>query len=293
MSLSNKELDIKSHNSYLDIFHSKISDINLTIETQLSKFNESSLKKAALYSSIGTSGKRIRPILFLETIKLFIEDTKPFLPIAATIELCHVYSLIHDDLPAIDNDDFRRGKLSCHKQFDEATAILTGDALLTYCFEIISNTTIISPEKRCALISELAKSIGQSGMVGGQMLDLHMQKSSYSESDIKNLHNLKTGKLIEFCTISPSIICDATTEQKLAIQKFGESFGLIFQITDDLLDYREKKAIECNIVNSIGHFKTKALLEKLVNEAILSLDIFGDQANILKSLVKYSLLREK
>lgn len=292
MSLSQEDPNIKTHQSYLNKFGSTISDINSEIELQLSKFDESKLKEAAIYSSLKTGGKRIRPLLFLESIKLLKKDPRPFIPIATAIELCHVYSLIHDDLPALDNDDFRRGKLSCHKKFDEATAVLAGDALLSYAFEIISTTTAISAERRCLLITELSKSIGQSGMVGGQMLDLQLQNSLCSENDIKNLHHLKTGKLIEFCFIATTITFNVTSEKKAALQKFGTNFGLIFQITDDLLDYDEKKSTECNIVNIVGLSKTKALLEKLVNESILSLDIFGDQASILKSLVSYILHRQ-
>ncbi|MCH9753901.1 MAG: polyprenyl synthetase family protein [Alphaproteobacteria bacterium] len=285
--------DVRINKPYSTVFQSELYHINSEIKSHLSTFREGKLKEASVYSSIDTGGKRIRPILFLETIKLFEKDYKPLLPIAAAIELSHIYSLIHDDLPALDNDDYRREKPSCHKKFNESTAILTGDALLTHAFEIISNASAISHEKRCLLISEFAKSLGQEGMVGGQMLDMELQNLSYSEDVLIKLHSLKTGKLITFCISAAAVICDASKEEKASLHKFGTNFGLIFQITDDLLDYDEKESSECNIVNAIGISETKLLLKKLVNEVILSLDIFGNRANILKSLVEHMLHREK
>jgi len=262
------------------------------IKDLLDSFCEGSIKEAAKFSCLETSGKKIRPFLFIETLKLLGVPIEPFLSIAAAIEICHVYSLIHDDLPPIDNDDFRRGLPSCHKKFNEATALLTGDALLTYSFEILSSNKSIPSGKKCKLITELAKAVGASGMVGGQSLDIELKNSKIPKDTIIALHRLKTGKLIEFSCIAASVIGDATIEEENSIKNFAMNFGLFFQITDDILDYNEKKSLECNVVSTFGISEIKDFLEETVNKSILSLEIFGDKANILKSLVEFTLNRK-
>ena len=259
---------------------------------QIEKFGSSLIKEASLYSCVETSGKKIRPILFLETLKLFRSDIEHFIPIAAAIEMCHVYSLIHDDLPSLDNDDTRRGKPSCHRKFNEGVALLTGNALLTHSFEIFSVNSYIPPATRCILIEEFAKSIGSSGMMAGQVLDLELRSGKVSVEEIRKLHRLKTGKLIEFSCWAAAVICSANKEEKSAISNFALNLGIVFQITDDIIDYGQTKSSECNIVDQIGLEEAQAILSKTVNDAILSLDIFGDKANILKSLVLFVLSRK-
>jgi len=291
MSKETTSLTSDNHHTLSKTLDSNARLVTDEIKLLLERLNEGPLKDAAKFSCLETTGKKIRPFLFIETLRLLGSNIEPFISIGAAIEICHIYSLIHDDLPSIDNDDFRRGQPSCHKKFNEATALLTGDALLTYSFEIISNNTNISSEKRCLLISEFAKALGTAGMVGGQALDLALKTTKISTSEIINLHALKTGKLIEFACKAATIIASANTAEEEAIRNFAVNFGLIFQITDDLLDYDEKKSLECNIVSTLGASETKSFLETIVNKSILSLEIFGDKANILKSLVEFTLNR--
>lgn len=293
MSLKESIRSSSTKNSvFLEVL-SKDSDlVKNEIKDLLENFCEDSIKKAAKFSCLETSGKKIRPFLFIETLKLLEVPIEPFLPVAAAIEICHVYSLIHDDLPSMDNDAFRRGFPSCHKKFNEATALLTGDALLTYSFEIMSSNRNIPVEKKCKLITEFAKAVGASGMVGGQALDMQLKNTEIAKDTLITLHRLKTGKLIEFSCLAASIIGDATIEEENAIQNFAMNFGLLFQITDDILDYNQKASLECNVVSTFGILETKDFLQKTVNKAILSLEIFGDKANILKSLVEFTLNRQ-
>ena len=266
--------------------------INAKMKDLLEELDANQLREAALFSCLETAGKKIRPVLFLETIKLFRTDIDPFVSIAAAIEFCHVYSLIHDDLPAMDDDDFRRGQPSCHKKFNEAVALLTGNSLLTYSFEIISRNDHISPAIRCMVIEEFAKAVGSSGMMGGQILDLELKDQNASLQEIQKLHYLKTSKLIIFSCISAAMVCEASANGIMALTRFARDLGLLFQITDDMLDYNDGKRSECNIVNSLGVDKAKYFSEESAKDAILSLDIFGDKANILKSLVFFVLNRK-
>lgn len=193
-----------------------------------------SLKEAMLYS-IHAGGKRVRPILMLATVEAFGESIDQAIPIACAVEMIHTYSLIHDDLPAMDNDDLRRGKPTNHIVFGEAAAILAGDALLTQSFELIADSNLTS-EQKVELIKLLSHAAGPSGMVGGQMADLDGEKQALTLEQLEYIHHHKTGKLLMFSIMAGAIIGNATPLQREHLQAFGEHIGLSFQISDDILD---------------------------------------------------------
>tara|TARA_B110000116_G_scaffold209501_1_gene185083 strand:+ start:1110 stop:1991 length:882 start_codon:yes stop_codon:yes gene_type:complete len=218
---------IDTHKNEFDVFYKKL------LYSQLSK---EILAKAMIYGSMN-GGKRIRPLL-INIFSNFLNIKKKYaLRLAASIESIHSYSLIHDDLPSMDNDDFRRGKPSTHKKFNEATAILAGDALHDLAFEILSNNkTHPDPNIRVVLINKLSKSIGFSGLAGGQSLDLLFENKNVSFSQIVKMYKMKTSSLFSFACASPYIMAKKNIREIKRAENFGNLFGLIFQITDDLLD---------------------------------------------------------
>ncbi|HWN10993.1 MAG TPA: farnesyl diphosphate synthase [Pyrinomonadaceae bacterium] len=192
---------------------------------------------AAIRWSVFAGGKRFRPLLTLAVGQTFGVDEKLLLPTACALELIHTYSLIHDDLPSMDDDDLRRGRATCHIQFDEATAILAGDALQTLAFRIISADENLSAEKRLQVISDLSQSSGTPfGMVAGQALDLEAESREVSPSELEQIHRLKTGALIIAAARCGAIIANAKESELNAITEYAAQLGLLFQITDDVLD---------------------------------------------------------
>lgn len=287
-------LDKTTQSSSLHITLKKNSDaVETAMKYLLSKIQGGKLREATFYSCLENTGKKLRPSLCIEFTKLLNGSVDIVLPVAASIEICHTYSLIHDDLPALDNDDIRRGKPSCHKKFNEATAILAGDTLLTYAFEILSGLENITPEKKCTLIFALSKAIGPDGMLAGQIADIEYTDSENDFNEMLNIHKLKTAKLIEFSCLAPALVFDTNTNIKEAIQNFALNFGILFQIADDILDYDQKSDEGCNVVKALGLVKSKEMLRDLAEKAILSLDIFGNRASILKSLVFHTVDRIK
>lgn len=195
------------------------------------------LKEAMLYSLLA-GGKRLRPMLLFATVEGFGIDFNETLPIATSIEMIHTYSLIHDDLPAMDNDDFRRGKLTNHKVFGEATAILAGDALLTYSFQTIASmdSKQIDNEQLICLIRELSKASGPEGMVGGQVADMEAENKALSLEELEYIHHHKTGDLLSFSIIAGAIVAKASSADIENLRGFAKHLGLAFQIKDDILD---------------------------------------------------------
>jgi len=191
--------------------------------------------EAALYS-LSTPGKYLRPIFTLLTSEMFGANIQDALDPACAIELIHTYSLIHDDLPAIDDDDLRRGKETVHIKYDEATAILAGDFLLTYAFEILAGAPHLDAEKKCRLTQTLAKRAGARGMIGGQMIDIQAAGTDLSESLLLSMHELKTAALFTAALEFGAIVGGANDKELQLISKFGRDFGISFQIIDDLLD---------------------------------------------------------
>lgn len=197
--------------------------------------NNSNLKEAMLYS-VKAGGKRLRPILLIASYEALGGKDESILPVASALEMIHTYSLIHDDLPAMDDDDIRRGMPTNHKKFDEATAILAGDALLTYSFEVLAKVEKIPAELKLELISTLAEAAGPKGMVEGQQLDMASENRNISIEEQENIHALKTGKLLEFAVMAGARLGGASEKQLHSLKQYAHLLGIIFQIQDDILD---------------------------------------------------------
>lgn len=275
---------------------------------ELFDFPQGSEQQAAkaMYYSLSNGGKRLRPFLVVNTAQLFDIPADVSFPVAASLEMLHTYSLIHDDLPAMDNDDFRRGKPTCHKQFDEATAILAGDGLLTYAFETLAKAEKISADTKIRLLSLLAERAGAfHGMIAGQMLDLQTDKSPHlsSEQIIKHIEEMKTGCLIAYACQSGAILGAADERQYQAITTYARKIGIAFQISDDILDVVGDAALmgktlgkdaiqgKLTFVSLYGLDKAGEIAAQLIAEAKESLAVFGSKAENLKDLADFIISR--
>ena len=295
-----------------------MDDIESILRAYSSKFNqdlETFFPKAenlehravqAMHYSLMNGGKRLRPFLLHETASLFGVNYETALPVAASLEMLHTYSLIHDDLPAMDNDDFRRGKPTCHKAYDEATAILAGDGLLTYAFEVL-NTATIPAEKKVELTLLLARAAGAyKGMIAGQVLDLYTdshQNFANPKEVIEHTEELKTGCLLRYPCEAGAVLGNASAEEKETLIKFSRNLGIAFQITDDILDVegdeklvgktlkKDKAQQKLNFVSIYGVEKAKEIARDLINNAETLIDTFGKPAERLKLLSRYFLVR--
>lgn len=264
----------------------------------------------AMAYSVTNGGKRLRPFLVVETSKLFDVKPEQYMRVGAALECLHSYSLVHDDLPAMDNDDLRRGKPTCHKQFDEATAILAGDGLLTYAFEILSHKKTSDDARiRCQLIQLLAQAAGAfNGMVAGQMLDLYAEREKPQNDQydlIKNIEAMKTGRLLRFACEAGSVLGHASTEEHNALMIYARNVGMAFQIADDILDvvgnqelvgkklHKDAEQDKLTFVGLCGLDEARGIAAKLVEDAKSALEIFGDKAQVLKDLAQYIIEREK
>ncbi len=203
---------------------------------------------AARYALQG--GKHVRPILALTTVELMGGNVEQGLSAICALECIHTYSMIHDDLPCMDNDDYRRGRLTVHRQFTEGHAVLTGDFLLTYAFEILARDEFLTAEQKVQLMHSLAYHSGAKGMIGGQIMDLASQNQSISIETLNDLHNKKTGALITAALEFGAIISNATEHERVCLSKFGAAIGLTFQIIDDILDVTESEAKHGRSVSS-------------------------------------------
>ncbi len=201
------------------------------------------LHEAMVYSVLG-GGKRIRPLLAYASAELFELDESLIDPIAAAVELVHAYSLVHDDLPAMDDDDLRRGRATTHRQFDEATAILAGDALQALAFEVLTNDAGLgnNPRSQIQITTRLASAIGPSGMAGGQAMDIAAEGTRIDEKALEDIHRRKTGELIRASIAMPGLLADASHEIAMKLDAFGSDIGLVFQIRDDLLEVEQDTA---------------------------------------------------
>jgi len=258
------------------------------------------LCEAMRYSALAP-GKRLRPFLTVTTANIFGVSQSSALQTAAAAEFVHTYSLIHDDLPAMDNDDVRRGQPSCHKKFDEATAILAGDALLTLAFEVLSDkSTHSSNSVRCELIKSMAKAAGYRGMVGGQMMDLESDKKQLSINEIIHLQRLKTGEMFAVSCESGAILGNAAPNLRNLLRAYAHDIGLTFQITDDLLDAesdqggkrQDKSSGKPTFVSAMGVEKAREQAKILAQQAVRHLNVFGKKADLLKDLAAYIVNRK-
>ncbi|MFB9983091.1 polyprenyl synthetase family protein [Mesorhizobium kowhaii] len=255
---------------------------------------------AAMRHGVLNGGKRLRPFLVMESAALFSADGDAALRVAAALECVHCYSLIHDDLPAMDNDDLRRGQPTVHKAFDEATAILAGDALLTLAFDIIAGeATVLPAERRAALVLALARAAGAGGMVGGQKLDLEAEQVPPDEAGIIRLQAMKTGALIRFACEAGALIAGAPAEDRERLAEFGSAIGLAFQLADDLLDLtadatqmgkatgKDAAAGKATLVALHGANWARSQLQGLVEQAHELLAPYGERAMRLKEAATF------
>ena len=255
---------------------------------------------AAMRHGALNGGKRLRPFLVLESAALFDADGEAALRVATALECVHCYSLIHDDLPAMDDDDLRRGQPTVHKAFDEATAILAGDGLLTHAFDIIADeATPLPADRRAALVLALARAAGPGGMVGGQALDLDAERNKPDEAGIIRLQAMKTGALIRFACEAGAMVAGASTDDRERLAEFGSAIGLAFQLADDLLDLtadaetmgkatgKDAAAGKATLVSLHGADWARAQLTGLVNQAHDLLEPFGARAIMLKAAASF------
>jgi geranylgeranyl diphosphate synthase type II len=280
----------------------------LTVDAHLEKLlpsentQPSSIHQAMRYS-VFAGGKRIRPILCLETARIFNSNIAPAHYPACAIEFIHTYSLIHDDLPALDNDDLRRGKPTNHKKFGEAAAILAGDALLTLAFETLAATPV-DPARRVAIVAEISSAAGTiNGMVGGQVADLEAEGKRINPEMLEYIHRSKTAALIRASITSGALCAGASTEDVARLRSFGESLGLLFQVTDDILDVEETSAAlgktagkdvaqqKATYPAVHGLERSHQIASDLAAKAIAELAPYDDRASHLRDIADYLVQR--
>ncbi|GAB2186584.1 polyprenyl synthetase family protein [Roseibium sp. LAB1] len=255
---------------------------------------------AAMRHGALNGGKRLRPVLVMEAANLFGRADDGVLQAACALELIHCYSLVHDDLPAMDDDDVRRGQPTVHKAYDEATAILAGDALLTLAFDVIAGEAVHADAAvRLRLSRELARASGIGGMAGGQMLDLESEHRERTEAEIRQLQSMKTGALLRYACRAGAILADAPEADIDRLTRFGEVIGLAFQLADDLLDVeasaetmgkatgKDAEAGKATLVGLWGTGRTRSELGRLVEEAETLLAPYGSRAAILSALAGF------
>lgn len=261
------------------------------------------LFEAARYALLG-GGKRLRPILTLTTTQMVGGNPSHALSPACSLEMIHTYSMIHDDLPCMDNDDYRRGRLTVHRKFSEGHAVLTGDFLLTHAFEVLAADTQLNPEKKSQLIAILARHSGSDGMIGGQVMDLAYEGKKITLDHLRLLHRNKTAALITASIEFGGIIGDANPFQMDCLRQFGESIGLAFQVIDDILDVtssetKHGKAIASDITNHkstyvslLGIEQARTFALNFYNQAITSLKPLPYDTSLLVGLADFILHRK-
>ncbi|ORT98944.1 Octaprenyl-diphosphate synthase [Anaerovibrio sp. JC8] len=261
----------------------------------------------AMKYSLTAGGKRLRPILLMAAADAIGAKGTDYIHIACAIEMIHTYSLIHDDLPAMDNDDYRRGKLTNHKVYGDGMAILAGDALLTQAFEVMLRQDNLPADVLLKVVREMAIGAGPNGMGGGQAIDLEAEgkQKSLSLDELKKMHDGKTGALFRAAIRSGAIVAGASEEELAALTKYANCFGLAFQITDDILDVIGDEAVigkpvgsderndKSTYVSLTSLEEAQKLAADTVAEAVAALEMFGDKATFLRELVEYLLKRNK
>jgi len=264
---------------------------------------EARVYEAMRYAALGP-GKRLRPFLVLAGASLFGVNRRRALQVAAAIEMVHAYSLVHDDLPAMDNSDLRRGRPTCHKEFDDATAILAGDGLLTAAFEVLAHPDAhADPAVRCELVAALAAAAGAAGMVGGQMIDLIAEHQALDIGAVTRLQRMKTGALIAFSCEAGAILAKASAEARTALHGYAHDLGLAFQIADDLLDVEglpadigkpvgaDAAAGKATFVSILGVERARGQAELLIAQAVAHLDLFDGRAELLREAARFVISR--
>ena len=286
--------------------YQNIINEQLTMYLRKEKCPEEILNNAMEYSLMA-GGKRLRPILVIATYQLFKEDIQTCMPFAVAIEMVHNFSLIHDDLPGIDNDDFRHGKPTNHKKFNEATAILAGDGLLNYAYMVISNTLEKSKEedlqKNIKVFKEFSYAVDR--MIAGEYIDTEYEGKQISEKYLEYIHKNKTGALLTLCVRMGAILADAKPENLERLTSYAEKIGLAFQIKDDILSEEGDEEVlgkpvgndkilgKCTYVSKYGLTGAKDILDKITKDAIEELEIYKEKAQFLIELAKYIKERNK
>jgi farnesyl diphosphate synthase len=258
---------------------------------------------AAMRHGVLNGGKRLRPFLVIETAVMLGAHTAAALDVAAALECLHSYSLVHDDLPAMDDDDIRRGQPTVHKAYDEATAILAGDALLTLAFDILARPELadgtLEPRQQLQLVNGLARAAGVGGMVGGQMFDLQAETSAPDEAAIIQLQAMKTGALIRYACEAGAIVAGASATDRERLAEFGSAIGLAFQLADDLLDRsataeamgkatgKDAAAGKGTLVGLHGENWARSQLAGLIEQAEELLSPYGEKADVLKAAARF------
>lgn len=284
-----------------------VSAIDLAFDSLLPRPDDG---RARLYdgmrhASIG-GGKRLRPLLVLASSALFNVSRDAAMRVALAVECVHVYSLIHDDMPCMDDDDMRRGKPTVHKAFDEATAVLAGDALQAMAFELLADeATHPDPFVRSELVLELARAIGPAGMVGGQMMDIVAETENFDLPSVTRLQQLKTGALIAFSIEAGAILGRVPPEGRHGLRGYAHDVGLAFQIADDVLDaegdaalagkalQKDAEAGKATFLSLMGVDRAKAQMAMLVEQAIAHLHGFGEEADLLRAIARYTVERDR
>src|SRR5215472_11514846 len=264
---------------------------------------EARVYQAMRYSALAP-GKRLRPFLVLASARLFGVARRCALQVAAAVEMVHAYSMVHDDLPAMDDSDLRRGRPTCHKQFDDATAVLAGDGLLTSAFAVLTDPdTHGDPAVRCELVATLASAAGPAGMVGGQMIDLIAERQTFDIGAITRLQRMKTGALIAFSCEAGAILAKAPSEPRMALRGYAHDLGLAYQIADDLLDVEgsaaetgkpvgaDAAAGKATFVSILGIERARAQAALLVRQAVAHLDLFEGRAELLREAARFVITR--
>lgn len=287
-----------------DFFESDRAEIEAALARLLpaATTTPASIHRAMRYS-VFAGGKRVRPILCLEAARIFDPEAAAAVPVGCAIEFLHTYSLIHDDLPALDNDDLRRGQPTCHKQFGEATAILAGDALLTLAFQTLAEAPV-GAARRVAIIAEVAKAAGTvNGMVGGQVADLEAERKPVEPQTLEYIHRSKTAALIRASVVAGALSAGAGSDDVERLRRFGEDIGWAFQVVDDVLDVEESSAAlgktagkditqqKATYPALYGVERSQAFARELANRAMSELGRYGDRGARLRELAQFFVLR--
>jgi len=287
-----------------------MKECGVLVENELDKLitvpntPEKKVAEAMRYAVLG-GGKRLRPFLLMEVAGLFNVTPAGALRAGAALEMVHCYSLIHDDLPCMDNDDMRRGKPSCHIAFGETTALLAGDALLTRAFDVLADEkTHSDPVVRCQLVTELARAAGFNGMIGGQQLDMMAADVDMDLVEITRLQQMKTGRLISYACEAGAIMGKAPYNERQILLAYAKDIGLAFQIADDILDVessaevmgknvrKDVDALKATFVSFLGLDEAKKQARTLVEQAVSYLDIFDARADMLRDLARFVVERK-
>jgi len=280
-------------------------DTNKFLKSYIKKQSKTELIRSMKYGLL-PGGKKIRSKILIDVGKIFNLNYRSLIRVGAAVECIHAYSLIHDDLPCMDNDSIRRGKLSTHKKFGESTAVLAGNSLLTLAFEILSDKSLLLKENtKVKLINLISECSGHTGIAGGQYLDLNYERKKIIKKKIIDMQIKKTGKLFAFCCIAPAIISNKNKKVIRLFEKIGYEIGLLFQITDDLIDYKgiarkagkktkkDEKKGKATLISLLGYKNTIKYTSKIKNNILNKINYYGKKSESLKKTVLFIFEREK